>query len=140
MKKLFLVLLVVAAAAAGCKRKPVDETAALRTAIESHLMQRGNLNLAGMDLDIQVQRLDDRTADVNVTFRAKQGGGAMQMAYALEKQGGVWAVKGSKAPMMGVGGHPAVGESAAPAAGELPPAHPPMDAPRPAPPPPAKKP
>ena len=134
MKRLFVLLAVCALlVTAGCKSSPADERAAIRTALESYLSQRGNLNMTGMDMDIQVTRMDAQTADVNVTFRAKQGEGSMQMAYQLEKQGNVWVVKGSKAPMGGA--HPAVGEgAAAPAPGQLPPAHPPMTAPQPAPP------
>ena len=114
--------------AAGCKSNPQDEKAAMRAALESYLSQRGNLNMAGMDMDIQVVRNDGKTADVNVLFRAKQGGGSMQMAYQLERQGDRWMVKGSRS---GAGaGHPAVGDTGG---AELPAAHPPLPPPQPAP-------
>jgi len=142
MKRLLLaVLACLAFTGAACKSsQPVDETAAIRTALQNYLSQRGNLNMAGMDVDVQVMRMDGQTADVNVTFRAKQGGGEMQMAYQLERQGNAWVVKGSRSGMGGAG-HPAVGEgSETPGAGELPPAHPPIAAPESSPQPPTKKP
>lgn len=142
MKRLLpAVLACLALVGAACKsNQPADQTAAIRTALESYLSQRGNLNMAGMDMDIQVTRMDAQTADVNVTFRAKQGGGEMQMAYQLERQGDAWVVKGSRSGMGGTG-HPAVGGgSGTPGAGELPPAHPPIAAPESSPPPPTKKP
>lgn len=122
--------------AVGCKSGQKDEQPAIRRAVEAHLSERGNLNLAGMDMDIQVVRMDQRTADINVTFRAKQGGGAMQMGYTLERQGDGWVVKGSRS---GTGAsHPDVGASPAPA-GQMPPGHPPTP-PQPAPQAPAKRP
>jgi len=131
MKKVLLVVAVsLALMVAACKSGPKDETAAIRTAIESYLSQRGNLNLAGMDWDVKVVRMDARTADVQVNFRAKQGGGSMQMGYQLEKQGETWVVKGAKSPG-GAGGHPDVGGTPAmPSSGELPAGHPPMTAPQ----------
>lgn len=131
MRKLFLVVAVsLVLVAAACKSTPKDETAAIRTALEAYLSQRGNLNMAGMDMDVQVVRMDERTADVQVNFRAKQGGGSMQMAYQLEKQGEAWVVKGSKSPT-GTSGHPDVGGTPAmPSSGELPAGHPPMAAPQ----------
>lgn len=135
MRKLFVVVaLSLVVVFAACKSAPKDETAAIRTAIEAYLSQRGNLNMAGMDMDVQVMRMDASTADVQVNFRAKQGGGSMQMAYQLEKQGEAWVVKGSKSPTGG-GGHPDVGGAPAmPSSGELPAGHPPMTAPQTAPP------
>jgi len=143
MKRLFAVLTICAAiAAAGCNAipaKPADDQAAMRAALQGYLAQRGNLNMAGMDMDLQIARNDGRTADVNVTFRAKQGGGSMQMAYTLEKQGNQWVVKGSKSPTGS--SHPDVGSGAATAPpSALPPAHPPVPSPQPAPAAPAKKP
>lgn len=130
MRKLFVVVaLSLVVVFAACKSAPKDETAAIRTAIGAYLSQRGNLNLAGMDMDVQVVRMDARTADVQVNFRAKQGGGSMQMAYQLEKQGDAWVVKGSKSPT-GAGGHPDVGAPGMPSSGELPAGHPPMTAPQ----------
>ena len=126
--------------AAGCKSNPQDEKAAMRAALESYLSQRGNLNMAGMDMDIQVVRMDARTADINVVFRAKQGGGAMQMGYALERQGEGWVVKGSRSATGA--SHPDVGASPPPAGGQMPSGHPSVT-PQPAPqasPPPAKRP
>jgi hypothetical protein len=114
---------------AGCKSGPKDEQAAMRRAVEVHLAQRGNLNMAGMDMEIKVDRMDQQSADVTVMFRAKQGGGAMQMGYTLERQGDGWLVKGSRS---GQGaGHPAVGEGA-PSGGGMPSAHPPIAPPQPA--------
>ena len=87
MKK-YLAITAMAAItlAAACDKipaKPAAEDAAIRNALQSYLSQRGNLNMAGMDMDIQVARNDGKTADVNVTFRAKQGGG--YYAYVSSK-------------------------------------------------------
>ena len=144
MKRFLLICAVCALVlGAGCKRQAADDQAAIRTALQSYLSQRGNLNMAGMDMDVQVVRNDGKTADANVTFRAKQGGGAMQMAYQLERQGNLWVVKGSRSASGAA--HPAVGESApagaAPGAGGgMPTAHPPITAPQATPPPPAAPP
>jgi hypothetical protein len=138
MNKFLICLGMAVLLAAGCKSAPRDERAAMRTAIEAYLSQRGNLNLAGMDMDVQVTRQDERTADVNVVFRAKQGGGSMQMSYQLERQGEGWVVKGSRS---GMGGdHPAVGGGATAPSGDMPAAHPPVQSPQPAPATPPKKP
>jgi hypothetical protein len=123
--------------AAACKSGPKDQQAAIRRAVEIHLAQRGNLNMAGMDMEIKVDRMDQRTADITVMFRARQGGGAMQMGYVLERQGDGWIVKGSRSGMGG--GHPAVGSDAPPGGG-MPSAHPPIAPPQPAPQQPTKRP
>src|SRR3972149_6609221 len=102
MRKFFLVVAVsLVLVVAACKSTPKDETAAIRTALEAYLSQRGNLNLTGMDMDVQVVR-----------------------------QGEAWMVKGSKSPT-GTAGHPDVGGAPAmPSSGELPAGHPPMTAPQ----------
>lgn len=138
MRRQILFIAMAGLLLAGCKSGPKDEQAAMRRAVETHLTQRGNLNMAGMDTEIKIDRMDQRTADVTVLFRAKQGGGSMQMGYALERQGDGWVVKGSRSGMGG--GHPAVGDGA-PSGGGVPSAHPPIAPPQSAPQqPPTKKP
>lgn len=124
--KMLLPILAVVALLGSC-RTAADERAAMRTALEAHLSQRGNLNLAGMDMEIRVLRQDARSADIQVQFRAKQGGGSMQMAYTLERQGNGWLVKGSRTTA-GDSAHPDVGGAPAtsPAPGGLPSGHPPI--------------
>lgn len=130
MRRKILWMAMAALLLAGCKSGPKDDQAAIRRAVETHLAQRGNLNMAGMDMEIKVDRMDQRTADITVLFRAKQGGGAMQMGYVLERQGEGWVVKGSQS---GQGpGHPAVGADAPPGGG-MPSAHPPIAPPQSAP-------
>jgi hypothetical protein len=135
-KRILFALIACALLAAGCSRgtapsAPQEDPnrAAIRAALEKYLASRGTLDLAAMEMDIkQISFTGDR-AEAQVEFRAKGGSGAMQMAYTLERQGGVWTVKESRSPGMQTV-HPPVGEPAVPKAGELPASHPPITTPK----------
>jgi hypothetical protein len=130
--RILFALIFFAALTMGCDRATApaptaqqSNEAAIKTAIQSYLASRGTLNLEAMEMDVKQVNITGDRAEAQVEFRAKAGGGVMQMVYALERQGGVWTVKGSQSPGMQTG-HPPVGGTAAPQPGELPPSHPPI--------------
>lgn len=123
--------------AIACK-KPVGENEAIRAAVQKHLAARGTLDLSAMEIDVKQVSIDRDHAIAQVEFRAKQGGGSMQMAYMLDRQGGEWVVRGGT-PSAGNIGHPTSGEAPLPPAspsgpatappfalGDLPASHPPQ--------------
>ena len=130
--RIIFALIFFASLAMGCDRGTApaptaqqSNEAAVKTAIQSYLASRGTLNLEAMDVDIKEVKVTGDRAEAQVEFRAKSGGGGMQMAYALERLNGVWTVKQSQSPM-GESSHPPIGGAAAPKPGELPPSHPPI--------------
>ncbi len=130
MTKRCCVLLTLAVILAASCHKPTEaerNAQALRTALERYLAGRSNVNLAAMDLEIKQVTIQGNHAEAQVEFRARQGGGSMQMMYAFERQGDEWVVSGSSATGSRTG-HPEVGGDAS----ETPPQR--------APAPPAKKP
>lgn len=133
-RQLFFALLTLAlVAAAGCSRgtsRPAStetpERAAIRTALEKYLNERGTLNMAAMDMVIKDVKFDGDRAEAHVEFRAKgMEGAGMDMAYLLERQGAQWVVKSGTSPEVQT--HPPVGQ---PEGGALPPSHPPITPPK----------
>lgn len=131
---------------AGCK-KSANENEQIRAAIVKRLTDRGTLNMAAFDTELQKVSVQGDKAHADVLFRSKGGpeGAQMQMSYDLEKHDGVWTVLEPKSAPGGMGGHPPldgapqgqtdspVGEAIrnfhgqSPAApGALPPGHPPV--------------
>jgi hypothetical protein len=90
LKSLGLILLL-GLFTAGCGRSGND-TDAIRTAIDSHLAARGNLNTSAFDTEIQKVDIQGDQATADVTFHVKGGPGVMQLTYNLKKTGGTWAV------------------------------------------------
>ena len=139
-------LLILAGACSKANQADRDRQA-VRAALQKHLAERGNLNMAAMDMDVKQVTVSGNRADAQVEFRAKQGGPSMQMAYALERQGDAWVVRGGR-PLGGEMSHPPT-DGATPPAGaplgppprlsELPAGHPPTPERGKAPAPPAKK-
>ena len=95
-----IVLLAVAASFIfGCKESPqtaqpetqTPETS-IRTAIQAHLAHKGTLNLQSFDTDVKQVTIQGDHATAEVEFRVKNGPGAMQLTYALEKRDGAWSV------------------------------------------------
>jgi len=132
-----LIAILILLWAVGCK-KPVGENEAIRVAVQKHLAARGTLDLSAMEIDVKQVDIDRDHAVAQVEFRAKQGGGSMQMAYTLDRQGDGWAVRAGT-PSAGNIGHPTSGEAPLPAAspsgpttappfalGDLPASHPPQ--------------
>jgi len=106
----------------GCSQN-VHNKDAVRQGIIDHLSARKGLDLdmSAMDVDVTSVAFRENEADATVSFRPKGAkGGGMQMKYTLERKGNLWAVK-SKAE---AGGSPHGGGG-----GDLPPGHPPMNAP-----------
>ncbi len=130
-------LILCCVPAAGCKKAQQDDNA-IRAALQKHLSERADLNMAAMDMDIKQVKVEGNHADAQVEFRVKQGGPGMQMAYTLERQGDAWVVRGAK-PAGGGMDHPSTGTGAPPSgSGDLPAGHPPMTDQGKAPAPPAK--
>ncbi len=103
-----------------------QDDAAIRTALQNYLSQKSGLNMAAMDMDIKSVKTEGDHATAQVEFRAKQGGGAMQMTYQFERQGDAWVVQGSSGTAGS--GHPAIPEGGMPPSGQggLPAGHPPI--------------
>jgi hypothetical protein len=124
------VLAVVLAACSG----NIHNTEAVRQGVIDHLSSRKNLDLDLSSMDLQVTSVSFREneADATVSFTPKGGAAAaMSMRYVLERKGNHWVVKtkseagasphGAGAPEGGAGGQ------------QLPPGHPPVQQPPPAP-------
>lgn len=92
-----VLLLLTASLILGCKndsrapqsRSPED---AIRTAIQAHLAHKGTLNLQAFDTDIKQVTIQGDHAQADVEFHVKNGPGAMQLTYALEKRDSTWSV------------------------------------------------
>ncbi len=132
-----LIAILILLWAVACK-KTVGENEAIRAAVQKHLAARGTLDLSAMEIDVKQVSIDRDHAIAQVEFRAKQGGGSMQMAYTLDRQGDGWAVRAGT-PSAGNIGHPTSGEAPLPTAspsgpatappfalGDLPASHPPQ--------------
>jgi len=133
---MFAILFLLQALVVACSKPPqtqqspapAAEEPAIRAALEKYLRERGSINLEGME--IVIKRLDIQAdhAEAKVEFRARQGGGSMEMAYELEHREGVWAVK--KTPGTS-GAHGGMTTQPAAPAGQMPPGHPQVASPPP---------
>ena len=135
---LSIAVILFLVAAAGCRKTEGDKEA-IRTALQKHLAERGNVNIAAMDVEVKQVTVDGNRAVAQVEFRAKQGGPAMQMTYNLQREGGTWVVLTKYSPG-GEMGHPSTGPAMPPpGSGNLPAGHPPLTEPGKADVPPSKK-
>jgi hypothetical protein len=93
MKYLRILGLIVALGAlvTACNKSAGDNDA-IRTAINSHLASRSNLNMSAFDTEVQKINVQGDQATADVAFKVKGGPGAMQLTYNLKKAGGNWAV------------------------------------------------
>ncbi len=104
----------------ACGSGEGDLPAQMQTAVEDYLAARGGFVAGNMEVSVDAVRIDGNRAQVEVTIAASNdAAAAMQMVYELEKRAGRWRIKPS----------PPAGGTAPPAAGGLPPGHPPIDAP-----------
>ena len=94
----------------GCSKAERDQNA-IRAALQKHLSERGTLNMAAMEMDVKKVTLDGDRAQAQVEFRLRQGGGGMQIAYSLERQGRTWVVLRGQ-PTGGEIAHPPLDQTA----------------------------
>jgi hypothetical protein len=113
-------IVVALAASTACHRS--NPSAEIREGVIDYLSKRSNLNVSGMNVDVTSLVVRQNEADAVVSFTAKGAnpGQPMSMRYTLERKGDRWVVK-DKAE---AGASP---HGTAPAGGELPPGHPPVD-------------
>ncbi len=106
--------ILIALLAVGCRHQNMQNSSVqnsqdtIRAALQQHLSQQGNLNLAAMDLNIENVTVNGNRAQAHVQFRLRENNVTMEMLYSLEEHGGSWIVTHSQ-----------------PAGGEF--SHPPMD-------------
>ncbi len=81
--------------AGGCK-KASNSNDEILAAVKRHLSERGTLNLAAFDTQIKQVTYQGDRAQAEVVFRVKNGQGAMQLGYNLEKRNGAWTVVEAK--------------------------------------------
>ena len=115
-----LTILPAAFLPAACGNAAADLPAQMQAAVEDYLAGRGGLAADNMEVSVDAVQVEGNRAQVEVTIAASNDAAAvMQMVYELEKRSGRWRVK---PPLP-------TEETAPPAAGGLPPGHPPLDAP-----------
>jgi len=148
-----LALIAVVVLFSSCKKHESDADA-IRAGINQHLAGLKTLNLDAMDMNITNISVQGDQAQAQVEFKPKSGGppgAGMQVSYALQKQNGQWVVQTTQSAG-GMMQHPAPGDNphmngAAPPSGsmpnfrdlvpgsesgnstQLPPGHPPVNAP-----------
>jgi hypothetical protein len=125
MKKVILIVFAACIAAGCAKNTGPAQTEAqkpetlIQMAIESHLAQRGTLNLQAFDTNVKQVTIQGDHATAEVEFRVKGGPGAMQLTYALQKRDGVWSVIDSD-PGGGNFSHPSANQGQTPGANSVP--------------------
>jgi len=116
----WVAVLVTAGFWTACSRGP-QTTEAVRQGVLDHLASRPDLDLRGIEVQVNAVsfRQNEAEATVSIRPRAAEAGGAFQMRYTLERKGGRWVVKskaeagGGHGGAMGLPpGHPQVGGSA----------------------------
>jgi hypothetical protein len=112
LRRLCGVVLAAVLLCGGCGRSG-NENDAIKTAINSHLAGRGNLNTSAFDTEIQKVEIQGDEAKADVAFHVKRGPGVMQLTYNLKKTGGTWAVVESN-PVGSNFTHPALDSNGAP--------------------------
>ncbi len=83
-----------ASPAPGSPATPASPSAEadIRAAIGAHLAQKSNLNLKAFDTNVTKVTLQGDRAEAHVSFELKNGPGAMQMLYHLQKGAAGWKV------------------------------------------------
>jgi hypothetical protein len=104
------------AAASPTPGQPQTPEAEIRAAIQAHLAHQGTLNLQAFDTQVKQVTIQGDRAQAQVDFRVKNGPGAMQLTYQLEKRGGNWAVIETN-PVGSDFSHPALDQSQNPVTG-----------------------
>lgn len=122
-------VLLVCTVAVGCG-KTVSDQDAIRTSIDKHLNERGDLNMSAMDREVKQISVDGDHANAQVEFRLKGGNARMEIEYTLERQGKEWTVSSSQPVGMGdlhSGGAQPFGGGTDSGSGQLPQGHPPSN-------------
>jgi hypothetical protein len=97
---------LIASLAGGCRHASVQNPQdTIRAALQQHLSQQGNLNLAAMDMNIENVTVNGNRAQAQVQFRLHENNVTMEMLYMLEEHGGSWIVTHSQ-PAGGQFSHP----------------------------------
>ena len=103
MKKIAL-FAVIATLLLGCKNgtravqsQEKGPEGAIRAAIQDHLAHDANLNLQSLDTNVKRVTVQGDHAQAEVEFRLKNGPGAMELTYSLQKQDGAWTVTNTDA-------------------------------------------
>jgi len=65
-------------------------------ALEEHVRNDRGINMDALDMSVDSISVDGDEAHANATFRVRQGGAAMTMAYLLQRHGGAWIVVNSQ--------------------------------------------
>jgi hypothetical protein len=73
-----------------------SDSDAIRAAIEDHLRNDHNINMAAMDVSIDSVSINGDQAQANAAFHLKQGGTGMAMTYFLERHTNGWLVMRSQ--------------------------------------------
>ena len=100
----------------GCKKSAASTNDEIRVAIEAHLAHKGTLNLQAFDTVVKQVTIQGDRAQAQVEFHVKNGPGMMQLTYALQKNGGNWAVVESN-PVNADFSHPSLNSTQPPAMG-----------------------
>jgi len=108
-------------ALAGCSKKSTDPAkdaeAQIRSVIQTRVAGNGNLNAQAFDTVVNSVTVNGDHAQAQVDFRLKNGPGAMQLNYQLEKRDGTWVVTDSN-PIGAGSSHPPVDQTQAPGAAD----------------------
>jgi hypothetical protein len=96
--------------------QPQTPEGEIRTAIQAHLAHKGNLNLQSFDTEVKQVTIQGDHAQAQVEFRVKNGPGAMELTYQLEKRDEVWSVVESN-PDGSNFSHPPLNQGQSPAMG-----------------------
>ena len=68
----------------------------IRQAVIDHVRDDKGINMSAMDMSVDSITVNGDQAQANATFRVKQGGTSMAMAYSLQRHGNGWLVLNGK--------------------------------------------
>lgn len=85
---------------------PLNETDAIKAAIDQHLLENKGINLSVMDMKVGKITVTGDQAQADTEFRLKQGGTSMLITYFLERHGGGWLVVRNQPSGAGQFAHP----------------------------------
>ena len=95
MKPISLVALALCLVACT---KDINNTEALKKSLENYLKARESqmsVDMSAMTVEVTSAQFTQETARAAVVFKAKGGGGSMNMSYTFDRKGDDWVVRGS---------------------------------------------